>query len=595
MPITSLRFHNFKALRDYSVSLQRLNVLVGPNNSGKSTILSAFRVLEQALRTARSRNASPVRTHADRGAMGHTIPENTIPISLDNVHADYDDSDSRIEFRYSNGNKIYLLFPAEGGLTLYWETTKRTPTTSGAFRRAFPDVVQTIPVLGPIEQDEQIVTDDTVRRAAGTPRASRHFRNYWMKNPNGFDDFRRLVEDTWPGMSIRRPELASVLERRLVMFVSEERIDRELYWAGLGFQIWCQLLTHISRCSESDVLVVDEPEVYLHPEVQRQLLGILRDVRPDIVLATHSVEILSEADPSEILLVDKSLQSARRLRDIEGVQRALDVIGSIQNVTLTELARNRRIVFVEGLRDFKIIRRFAKALDYTELAAGSGLTPLESGGFDSWSKVQALAWGFRNTLGAELRIVAVYDRDYRCDEESAELTSKLEREVEFAHFHGRKEIENYLLHPDVLQRAATKANLERARRAGREMDSGCNTGAILESITEQLRSECSGQYISRYCEYFRSSGRDQATLTTAALDIFDKRWRRMESRMEIVPGKEVLKAVRDRLRESHGITLTDARIISCYSREEVPKDLAELLRRLDAFRDSKAKENSDGW
>ena len=110
------------------------------------------------------------------------------------------------------------------------------------------------------------------------------------------------------------------MEDRLAMFVSENRIDRELYWSGLGFQIWCQLLTHISRCSESDILVVDEPEVYLHPEVQRHLLGILREVNPDILLATHSVEILGEADPSEILLIDKSKPSARRLRDIEGVQ-----------------------------------------------------------------------------------------------------------------------------------------------------------------------------------------------------------------------------------------------------------------------------------
>ena len=34
MPITSVKFSNFKALRNYSVSLQRMNVLVGPNNSG---------------------------------------------------------------------------------------------------------------------------------------------------------------------------------------------------------------------------------------------------------------------------------------------------------------------------------------------------------------------------------------------------------------------------------------------------------------------------------------------------------------------------------------------------------------------------------
>ena len=80
--------------------------------------------------------------------------------------------------------------------------------------------------------------------------------------------------------------------------------------------------------------------------MQRQLLGILRDANPDILLATHSVEILGEADPAEILLVDKTKQSTRRLRDIEEVQQAIENIGSVQNLTLTELARNRRLLFV---------------------------------------------------------------------------------------------------------------------------------------------------------------------------------------------------------------------------------------------------------
>ena len=586
MSITSVKFRNFKALRNYSVSLQRMNVLVGPNNSGKSTVLSAFRVLEQALRRARARSASAIQIRPGKYAYGHNIPENTIPISLENVHSDYTESDSSIEVRNSLGNKIHLLFPADGGVKMHWETTHKPPSTPGAFKKAFPDIVQTIPVLGPVEQHEFIVTDETVRRAAGTPIASRHFRNYWRRNADGFARFRQLVEDTWPGMSIREPETADVLDSRLTMFVSEHRIDRELYWSGLGFQIWCQLLTHISRCSESDVLVVDEPEVYLHPEVQRQLLGILREVRPDIVLATHSVEILSEADPGEILLVDKSRPSASRLRDVEGVQHALDNIGSIQNLTLTELARNRRIVFVEGLYDYKIIRRFAKVLGFRELAAGLGMTALESGGFDSWSKIQALAWGFKNTLGAELSIACVFDRDYRCEEELADLRERLQKEISFAHFHNRKEIENYLLSAEILNRAAEKALGERARRTGESnsSDFDLDVVGVLESVTQELEPDCSGQYIGKYCAFFKSTGKDQATLATEAVRIFNEKWSCMESRLSVVPGKKVLKAVRDRLQQSHGITLTERRIVDCYKKEEIPEDLAILIHRLEEYR-----------
>ena len=585
MPITSVKFRNFKALQDYSVSLRRMNVLVGPNNCGKSTVLSAFRLLEQALKTGRARRASSlVQTHREHSSYGHIISESTVPFSLENVRFNYDASDSHIEFRYSNGNKLFFFFPVDGGVTMYWETEGRPVFTPPAFRNAFPDEVQVIPVLGPIEHEEEIVQDETLRRAAGTPRASRHFRNYWRQNPEGFDDFQNLVEKTWPGMSINRPERETAMDRRLTMFISENRIDRELYWSGLGFQIWCQLLTHISRCSEADLLVVDEPEVYLHPQIQRQLLGILRDVSPDILLATHSVEILSEADPNEILLVNKSLRSARRLQDIEGVQQAIDGIGSIQNVTLTELARYRRILFVEGSNDFKIIRRFAKLLGHEELAAGNGLTALESGGFESWSKVQALAWGFEKTLKTDLKIATIYDPDYRCNEESDQIKEQLEHDIELAHLHRRKEIENYLLSPNVLERALKREIEERFRRRGETPKLNFDIHEILELLTRDLKTDCSSQYIDQYCSFFKASGKDNTTLISEALGNFEDKWSELESRLEIVPGKTVLKALRERIQKDHRVTLTDFRIIDAYTKAEVPQDLVRLICQLDEYR-----------
>ena len=584
MPITSIRFNKFKAFREYSISFKRMNVLVGPNNCGKSTILSAFRLLEQALRTAGSRRASRVKTHAGHPANGHYLSPNTLPISMENVHYNYDASDSRIEIRYFNGNRLFLFFPEDGGATLYWNTSRGSASTPSGFRREFPDRVQVIPVLGPIEQKEPLVTDDTVRRAAGTPRASRHFRNYWWKNPEGFEAFQQLIAQTWPGMVIGKPEIAELIDPRLTMFVSENRIDRELFWSGLGFQIWCQLLTHISRCSESDLLVIDEPEIYLHPELQRQLIGILREVRPDIILATHSVEILGEVDPSEISLVDKTLKSAKRLHDIDAVQQAIDQIGSIQNITLTELARNRRLLFVEGNNDFKIIRRFAKVLGYADLAAGGGLTVLESGGFESWKKVLALAWGFKRALGTDVRIGVIYDSDYRSTDEISKLRRELEREIQLVHFHTRKEIENYLLSPSIIQRAIEKTVGDRNRRQGEALPMRHDLNAILDSITNKLKTQCSAQYISKYCEFFRSSGKDQATLASEALELFEEKWPDLATRMEVVPGKNVLKSIRDNFQKMYRITLTDFRLIDAHTPQDVPEDIVELVRRLEMYK-----------
>lgn len=483
--ITSLRFSNFKAFGEYSVSLSSANILVGPNNSGKSTVIGSFRLLEAAMRVARSKSPDFLLL-GDVRLLGHRISEGSIPISVENIHTNYEDVDTRIEYRFSNGNRIYINFPRDGGCVLSWDVPGALIKSPSAFRKAFPFSVQVVPVLGPIEHEEIIVTDETVRRSLGTPRASRHFRNFWYKNPEGFEDFKVMLERTWSDMSIKRPEVPSMVDGKIVMFCSESRIDREIYWAGFGFQIWCQLLTHLYRSSNYDLVVIDEPEVYLHPDLQRQLLGIIRDIGSEFVLATHSTEIIGDADPSEILLVDKNKRSARRIKDVEGVQQALYALGSVQNITLMQLARNKKVLFVEGMGDYRVIRRFAKKLGYDELAAATDITAFESGGFSSWERVRSLAWGLTNTLGTEIKIAAVYDHDYWCAEEIAETKAELERHLEFAHIHGRKEIENYLLDVDVLERVVAGLVRDKSRKGEGDVKLDFTVSQCLDDITKRF-------------------------------------------------------------------------------------------------------------
>lgn len=584
--ITSVKFINFKALGDYSISMSDINILVGPNNSGKSTIISSLRVLQAALKIANSRSASLIPSPLGGNTWGYRIPENSIPISLENVHTDYYQADTKIEFRLSNANKLTILFPSDGGCILKIDAQGKLIKTPSAFKSNFPISVQVVPVLGPFEQEEIIVTDETVKRSLGTPRAARHFRNYWYKNPEGFDEYKNLLEKTWPGMTIQLPELTSVLDKRLVMFYSEKRCDREVFWAGFGFQIWCQLLTHLARANEYTLTVIDEPEVYLHPDVQRQLLGILRDIGTDVILATHSTEIIGEADPTEILLIDKSKRSAKRLRDVEGVQEALDIIGSVQNITLTQLARTKKILFVEGLGDYKIIRRFAKVIGLQELFSGYEITAFESGGFSSWERVKALAWGLQHTLGADIKIGAVYDRDYWCDDQIAETERELSDHLYFAHIHKMKEIENYLLNPGVLRRVLKKYSVEKNSRSSIFIEIDESIEDILCLITESLRIDTQSQYVGKYIEYMKKigNGLDQSTLTGDAIRIFEGKWSNLDTRLMIVSGKRVLKDLRSYISDKWSITLTEIRIIDEFSKNEIPQDMRDLIGILEAYR-----------
>lgn len=371
---TSVEFRNYKAFGHYSISLQDMNVLVGENNSGKSTILGAFRALDIALRRARTRN--PEYLHGPKGyTFGYHLSDESFPISLENVHTDYSNTDSTIAFRLSNANKLILYFPSDGGWALIPEAAERPVKSVRAFKDAYPISIAVVPILGPVEHKEQLLQLEHVQRNLSTHLASRHFRNHWFHMPGGFDRFAARVAQSWPGMEISPPERVEPGSPELSMFCQENRITRELYWAGFGFQIWCQLLTHLCRAEGSAILVVDEPEVYLHPDIQRQLLSMLRSADVDALLASHSSEIIAEADPSEILLIDKKRQSAKRLRDIAGVQDVLSRIGSIQNLTLTRLAKNRTILFTEGAKDYNLIRQFARRLGLSGLASGTGPDP----------------------------------------------------------------------------------------------------------------------------------------------------------------------------------------------------------------------------
>lgn len=585
--ITSIRFTNFKCLRNYTVSLSAVNILVGPNNAGKSTILSALRLLEVALRRAKSKNAERIRLSDGTFAYGHHIPNNHLSVSLENVATDYNSEDSRIDFRLSNRNKLVLHFPSDGGCYLYWEVPGPPVTTAGRFRSAFPITVQVVPVLGPLEHNEPYVGEDTVKESLNTHRASRHFRNYWHYFPEGWDAFAEMVATTWPGMSVKKPEL-DVPNRQLSMFVAENRIDREVYWAGFGFQVWCQLLTHISRASDSALLAIDEPEIYLHPDVQRQLLTILRRLSCDVLLATHSVEIIGEADPSELLLAQKGKQSAQRLRDVEGMQLAVAAIGSAQNVTLAHLARTKKIVFVEGENDFKAIRRFAKALGFDQLSTGNDLTPFESGGFSSWEKVKSFAWGAKRTIDANLKIFAIYDRDYYCDEEILGIENDLKKELTDAQVLARKEMENYLLDVNVLQRVLEKQLDTKSKRTGTVASSSKTIAQYLIEITEEKRLDTQAQYVAKKLDFHKSSGKDNSTLSKHAFQEFEKKWSDIQTRMYIVPGKIVLRALREAVQTDLGVNLTDIQIIDEYRGDEIPSDMKALIDRLEAFRKDEA-------
>lgn len=313
---TRVLFKNYKALNRFSVSLKDFNVLVGPNNVGKSTIVGAFKILSEGMRKANARKAKYIPIPGIE-AYGYHISLENLPVATENIFTNYDESNPAIvEFTISSGSKLKLIFPAHETCYLVLETRGKSVTTPSAFKKAYDASIGFVPVLGPVEHNEPLYQKEAARLALLTHRASRNFRNIWYHYPERFDDFRELINSTWPGMDIEKPEVDTSYKKPVLhMFCPEERYPREIFWAGFGFQVWCQMLTYIVRSENDSLLIIDEPDIYLHSDLQRQLIDLLKQINPNILIATHSTEIISEADPGDLLIINKKAQSAKRIKN----------------------------------------------------------------------------------------------------------------------------------------------------------------------------------------------------------------------------------------------------------------------------------------
>ena len=344
-----VEFVRFKAFKRFNLSLRHFNILVGPNNAGKSTILAAFRILATGMRRAYSRKAEVIKgpiglTH------GYSIDLSSISVAEENLFFNYDESEpATVRFQISNKNELVLYFPERGSCFLIAETNGKSNHTPSTFRSNFNCQIGFVPILGPLEHNENLFEKEAARLALFNYRAARNFRNIWYHFPEKFDDFRAALKRTWPGMDIEPPiRETSHGKPRLHMFCPEERIPREIFWAGFGFQVWCQMLTHIIQSSDTALFLIDEPDIYLHSELQRQLIGLLRDMGPDILIATHSTEIITEAETDDIVLINKQRNNARRIKQPSQLEEVFSILGSNLNPILIQLAKTRRVVFCRG-------------------------------------------------------------------------------------------------------------------------------------------------------------------------------------------------------------------------------------------------------
>jgi energy-coupling factor transporter ATP-binding protein EcfA2 len=580
----SAEFYRFKAFENFSIQLRRFNVLVGPNNAGKSTILAAFRILSAAIRRAESRKAEWIPGPEGR-VSGHKIDLSSISVAEENLFFNYDeDEPAYIRFRLSSGNILTLYFPEREVCFLIPDAQGRPCSTPATFKTNFRCPIGFVPILGPVEHREPLYDREAARLALFNYGAARNFRNIWYHYPDGFDEFRELVMKTWPGMDVMRPELDRSYARvRLHMLCPENRRPREIFWAGFGFQVWCQMLTHVIQSRGMALFLIDEPDIYLHSDLQRQLLGILRNLGPDILIATHSTEIITECEIDDIVIIDKRRRRSSRIRRAGQLEEVFRALGSAVNPILTQLAKTRRVIFVEGA-DFQLFARFARKLGVDRIGYRSDFAVVPTEGFNP-ERIRNLKAGMEATLGTPVAAAAILDRDYRSDRECAQIIAGCGNFCDLAVIHDCKEIENFLLVPEAIDRAAEARLNDKARRGGLTLPYEPIAGPTLQAFAEEKRHYVTSQCLASRRRYERgaSSAAVEETLVQSELGNIERRWGDAQERLRMIPGKEALGCVNQVLQDRFGVSITPTAVIEAMHVGEVPSEMSLLILKLDGF------------
>ncbi len=305
---------------------------------------------------------------------------------------------------------------------------------------------------------------------------------------------------------------------------------------------------------------------------------------PDILIATHSTEIITEAETDDIVLVNKQRPSARRIKQPSQLEEVFSILGSNLNPILTQLAKTRRVVFVEG-QDFQLLSKFAHKIGNVAVGNRSDFAVVTIDGFNP-ERVRNLKIGMETTLGGRILAAAVLDKDYRSEKERKWIEKECGSFCDLATIHRSKEIENYLLVPDAINRSAERKISDQAKRSGKSATTFIPFAAeFLDGFCQEKKSYIQAQYLATRRRFEKGGGSsiDDATFNEEVLNEFEKLWETPDSRLLIVPGKEALGAMNKRLQGLYGVNITPTSIVDVMKINEISMEMEQLIKSLGSF------------
>lgn len=478
--ITQLTLRNFKSVGKQTYDFTQFDLLVGRNNSGKSTVLQALAIwqfcVDEFHRSKRSGSkgiqvvlpnftALPVpefnllwKDRTDRHwplVNGSKKQEYIlIGISVEWRRATGEIDSFSVELRYHSPQTIYAI-PGDG-----WAKFRACEEQGDLPRIAY------VPPFSGLEPTEKSLDVSPIRQQVGKGQPGSVLRNLLLRvcpSPDRGSDGRIVkgslhppadwqelagIIERWFSVKIREPKYDSAKDVYITVEYRQNGKDYDIISGGSGFHQTLTLLAFFYGYQPTTILL-DEPDAHLHVNLQREILDYFKrkslERNIQFLIATHAEEFARGVDASQI--VSLLNQVPKRIQSAPDVLRAM---AEVSNEDIARLMTSPYILYVEGESDERILRAWADQCDAQVAMDKVCFKSMDGGGKENMKTRADEHFNALKQIIPEVSRLMLFDYDNSDSAFHPDPGNPALAEWK------RKNIENYLLVSDAWKRAALR-------------------------------------------------------------------------------------------------------------------------------------------
>ncbi len=440
MKLTKLTVKDFKRVKHVAIDLADVNILVGCNGSGKSSIIQAIHlaccVMRQVYRVEKGKTSTVGIDELDY------LPSNNYKLlghktAWGNM-AGTPSSDVILEFEKDLAPLLAsceLRSARNAGISI----TGSVPNElNDLLRKKSKFFSAYIPGISGIPNKEEKRSQKVILKACSYGDSNVILRNALLllkiKNPQNIS----LIE-TW---------ISEIAEPTRITVVHDEERDLSIYCditigtetrpielTGTGYLQLIQIFSYV-LLFEPGILLIDEPDIHLHPTVQEKLVKVLAKVARErnlrILLTTHSPFVIRGAPPDANVywISEGKIESKNRI----AVELALGWG-----------AFGKKVILVSEDQHTDLLKKLIS--QWPSLDRNVAILPAR--GFKSVTSPDQAAELFQ-ALGGRFKILIHRDRDSLTDQEVAQIQMLYAAKGATIWFTALSDIEAYFCEPSFL-------------------------------------------------------------------------------------------------------------------------------------------------